>query len=291
MAQITGTIRTADGLPLFHRRWSADRARVADAPARPPVILVHGYLEHSGRYDHVGERLAAAGHTVWGADLRGHGQSGGARGAIERWEDYEQDVAALIDAATAEAPGPVVVLGHSNGGLVALGYALRHPDQLSALVLSSPLLALAVPVPWHLRALAPVLSRFLPRSQIAAPLRGEDLTRDPEMIQRHRADPLILRKATPRWFAEHLTAIGRAAEAMTGLRVPLLLLLGSADRVAAPAAARAAFARIPATEKELRWYDGSYHELFNDVNRDEVLGDLVAWLEARLAARPARVQA
>ena len=271
MSQLT----SRDGTRLHSRTWSPTAA------PRGSILLVHGYGEHIGRYDHVGEALVGAGFQVLGLDLRGHGKSDGRRGFIRRFDDYLDDVAALATAAAA-SPRPHFLVGHSLGGLVALHYALQHSDQLDGLVLSSPYLRLRFPVPKSKVLIGRLASRILPTLALPTGLRGSDVTRDPEMQRLYDSDPLNNKIATSRWFTE-ATAAQEALPGLLGaLKLPLLVLQGAADAVADPAGTEAAYQVVEAKDKTLHLLEGQAHEIFNEplADRTRTLGLLTAWLVA-----------
>lgn len=277
MTEVTGHLAAADGTPLFFRRWPA----TGTGGGGQPLVLVHGALEHSGRYGHVGEFLSGQGYDVWALDLRGHGQSGGPPMAVRTFGDYLTDLEALLQRVSETGPRRPVLLGHSMGGLVALRHALDHPHELVALVLCAPMLQIALPVPLHLRLAAPVLSFLIPNLLLPTGLDPADVTHDPEMIRRHREDRLIRLRTTPRWFTESQQAMARARADGAALQVPVLFLVAGADRVASAGTIRAAHASVTQADKELREYPDCYHELLNETCRDQVLADIGRWLAAK----------
>jgi len=267
---LTGT----GGLRLHATRW---------APVTPPharVLLVHGLAEHSGRYDELIGRLVAAGHVVYGLDHRGHGRSDGPRAYVERFEHYVTDLGRLHAVADADGELPTVIVGHSMGGAIAFDYALRHPDRVARLVLSAPLLATDPSPPRLQLAAARLLARFAPRTG-ALKLPADTISRDPVVVRAYENDPLVYRGAIPARTLVELLAItagfpGRAAT----LRVPVLILHGTGDRLVQLEHCRPVYVRIPEATKTLRVYDGLYHELFNEPERVQVYAEVERWLAA-----------
>src|SRR5581483_3125752 len=189
---------SADGTSLHHSIWQADAPRAV-------VALLHGYAEHIARYEHVARALNAAGITVHGCDLRGHGRSAGPRGHIDRFDDYLDDARALVTAARSEKL-PLFVLGHSNGGLIATHHVLRQPEGIAGLVLSSPFFGLKLAVPAVKVMAARVASRVYPRLALPSGLHGADVSRDPTVQADYDRDPLNNKAATARWFTETMAA-------------------------------------------------------------------------------------
>ncbi|HEU4407606.1 MAG TPA: alpha/beta hydrolase [Polyangiaceae bacterium] len=244
-------------------------------PAGAPkgaALVVHGYAEHMGRYDEVVEALTGRGVAVGTFDLRGHGNSGGPRGYVDRFADFLRDVDDVLGALGNEdawrGAGPPVLLGHSLGGLIAFHVGLADPGHVRALVLSSPYFGLALRVPAVKRLAAQALSRVRPAFSLPSGLRGADVTTDPERARAYDDDPLVFPNATARFFTESLAAQVRALEHAPSLRLPLFVLQAADDRVASAATSRALFERVGSLRKEYRSCEGCYHEIFNERGRD-----------------------
>ena len=249
------------------------------------IALVHGYGDHGGRHTWFGEDMAARGYAVYAYDLRGHGLSSGTRGQIKRFDDYLDDTAVFLDEVRRRQPGkPVVLLGHSLGGLICARFAEERPCDVRALVLSSPFFALTVqPEPMKLFG-AKALSALWPGRDIGNTVRAEDLSHDQAVVEAYVTDPLVHHVATARWAAETLAAQDAAMAAAPRVTLPLLLLYGKDDQVADPAFAEAFFATAGSADKKLVPYKRFYHELFNEVERERVFADVAAWLAERLPA-------
>jgi alpha-beta hydrolase superfamily lysophospholipase len=282
-------VATEDGLEL------AGESHLPPAAPRGRVVVVHGFAEHRKRYRTLAGELAGAGLEAHLFDLRGHGESSGRRGHVERFAEYREDldrvVAAILPSsgAAGPAPGPpAFLLGHSLGGLIALDSVLRRPAPFAALALSSPFLAPAFRLPPFARALAGAAALLAPAADFAAGLDPEGLSRDPELVRRYREDPLVLRRLTAAWLSAVLDAQEAVFERAGEIRLPTLLLLGSADPIADPARGRALFERLASPAKRLEVYEGFRHEVFNELGRERVVADLIGWLEIRLGGAAAR---
>lgn len=252
--------------------------------ARGVVVLVHGFGEHSARYAHVGTRLATAGFAVYAADHRGHGRTEGRRANVERMALVVDDLGGFARFAADRHRGlPVFLVGHSLGGLIALQYATGPDAALDGLVLSGPLVQVTVGSA-VLKRLAGVLSALVPDLQVTA-LDVDAISRDPQVVRAYRDDPLVHHGKIPaRTGAEILATAEALPDRLPALKVPLLLLHGTEDRICVPAGSILVHDTVSSPDKTLRRYDGLYHEIFNEPEQDEVLGDLVSWLEAHLPA-------
>jgi alpha-beta hydrolase superfamily lysophospholipase len=279
VTEASGSFGGVLGRRIFWRSWTPD-----DAPARAVVVLIHGLGEHSGRYDHVVARLLGEGYAVHTLDHRGHGRSDGPRAFIEDMDNAVADVDTLVDRAVAAQPGvPVFMLGHSMGGLISLRYALAHQDRLAGLILSAALAQLdAVPKPLELVGRA--LSVIAPR----APLIGIDpalVSRDHAVVQAYRSDPLVHHGKVPaRTAAQLAEVVGRFPSTVGAITVPTLILYGTADGLCPPAGSVMLGERIGAADKTVNAYDGLFHEILNEPERETVLDDIVGWLATRAGA-------
>jgi alpha-beta hydrolase superfamily lysophospholipase len=275
----TTTLKTADGLDLHLRRWQAD-----DAPHPWTFVIVHGLGEHGGRYQHLAEWFTPLGATVYAMDLRGHGLSGGPRGHTPSLEALLADIDAVVMRARAESGGPVVLIGHSFGGFLAIAYALRHPEHIDKAVFSAPLLIPKVKVPAWKRPLAQILPRVAPRVAVSNEVDANLLSHDPEVARRYASDPLVHDRITGGLYRDTVARgeefIGRAAE----LRVPFLLMQGRDDQIVDPIGSQRFFARATAPDRAFCLYPGLYHEIFNELEQERVFQDLDSWLTQRTDA-------
>jgi len=266
-----------DGTRLQRRAWLPREARRV-------VVLVHGLAEHSGRYDHVGAWLSTRDCAVHAYDHRGHGQSEGARGHLDGFAELLDDLEAFLQTVRREHPDlPMVLVGHSMGGLVTTALlAERKPDVACAAV-TGP----ALEVPEHVssarRRIARVLRRVTPRLRMAAGLSPEHLSRDPEVVRGYASDPLVFRRVTVSLASELLDAVTRTAGGAFRVQVPMLLLHGEADRLCPPHGSRAFHAQLRGPGHRLRIYPQLRHEILNEPEHEQVLEDLLEWLLEREA--------
>jgi len=274
VSSTTSTVPAADGTPIVVRRWAATGEPWAD------VLIVHGIAEHSGRYEHVGGWLAEAGLEVTGYDLRGFGGSGGRRAWVGSWGEYHDDLEERLGDVRLRAAGrPVVLFGHSLGGLIAYGYAVADPPRPlpDALVVSAP--AVDSNLPRWQQSMARVLTRVAPTFAVKNAFDGTILSRDPAVAERYLADPLNHHSTTTRLGAEALAEQKRALAALDRLSVPTLVYHGGDDRLV-PTASSEVFAAAPGVTR--RTYPGLRHESHNEPEGEAVIADAVAWLRSVL---------
>lgn len=270
---VTGGERLADG--TFYSHWA-----VAEPLA--VVLLAHGAGEHGGRYAGVAAWLGARGIAVLAPDHRGHGQSPGRRGHIDRFQDFFPPLDALREQIEASYPGrPCFLLGHSLGGLIAARYLLDRQDRFTGAALSGPALAVAEPP----SALAIAINRFLaavwPTLGVLQ-LDASGISRDPAVVAAYRADPLVhTGKFSARFVTELFAAMGEIEARRGELQLPLLVMHGEADAMTAPAGSGAFVAGAGSADKTLRLFPELYHEIFNEPEREAVLTTLHDWLRAR----------
>jgi alpha-beta hydrolase superfamily lysophospholipase len=249
---------------------------------RATVAVLPGGGDHSGRYPGLTSALVRAGAEVVLLDFRGHGRSDGRRWHVDGFRDYLDDTDVFLDHVRAGAAGrKVFVVGHSQGGLIAASWGLSPARDVAGFVLSSPYLRLKLEPP-RLKVLgARLVGTVVPWLPLATDLRYEDLTADEELQRWTESDPLYGRATTPRWFVESQRAQQELLGRASGFVHPVLVMLGTADAIADPAAGRTFFEALRSPDKELRTYPGFRHELFNERERDRPIADAVAWIRAR----------
>jgi acylglycerol lipase len=274
----TSSLKTHDNLTLFTQCW------LPAIEARAAVIVSHGYAEHSGRYEALAKTLVGRGYAVYALDHRGHGRSEGERADVAVFRAYVDDLVRFIERVREKHPRPPrFLLGHSMGGMIALQLVLEHPEKVEGVAVSAAFIENATRVPWFLARAAGVVSRLAPKLPIQH-LDTDALARDRGVVEGYRNDPLVYHgKVKARLGAELLQAGPYVLERAPSIRVPLLLMHGTGDRIAAVSGTQALFERLGSSDKTLKLYDGAFHELFNDYGKEAVVADLLAWLERQLS--------
>jgi len=262
----------------------AVRHWIPEGPPRAVVAICHGLNSHSGQYGWTAERLVAAGFAVYALDLRGRGRSEGERFYVDSIGDYVDDVAGLIALAKSrEGALPVFLLGHSAGGVVSCTYALDHPQGLAGLICES--FAFQVPAPDIALTILKGVSHLAPHAHVLS-LKNEDFSRDPQVVAAMNADPLIKDESQP---AQTVAALVRADERLKKdfpkITLPVFILHGTADKATRPSGSQFFHDTAGSADKTLKLYDGHFHDLLNDVGKEQVMADILGWLEARLPSR------
>jgi alpha-beta hydrolase superfamily lysophospholipase len=247
---------------------------------RGTILLVHGLGEHAGRHDGLARVLNDWGFLVRGYDQYGHGQSGGVRGALPQSHRLLDDLADLVESTRNRNPElPLLLLGHSLGGLVAAGFVARGILPVDGLVLSSP--ALAPRLNALQKLLLAILPRLVPNFTVANGLDPDDLSHDPGVVQAYRRDPLVHDRVSGRLarFIADEAALVRSSAARW--LVPTLLLYAGDDRIVDPKGSRDFAAAAPGEVVNAHCFEGYYHEIFNELRAQPVYVRLRQWLDAR----------
>lgn len=242
------------------------------------VLIVHGLAEHSGRFEHVGSFLTAHGYRVRALDLPGCGHSGGLRSHMESMDEFHDAVEPLV--AEARGDGPVVLYGHSNGGLTALTYVLKGRQAPDLLVLSAP--ALDADLPKLQRKVAPLLKRLVPTLALASPVTGGQLSRDPAVGEAYFSDPYVHTKATVSYATASFDAMAYATAHLTDLAVPTYVFHGGQDELVPPQFS-APLGDLPSVTRRL--WPALRHETHNEPEWEDVVGEVVSWLDDQLRDR------
>ena len=273
---IEESIKAKGGFGIFLRSWRpAGRARGV-------VVIAHGFNSHSGYYLWVGEQLAGMGLSVYALDLRGRGRSDGERFYVESFEAYAGNIALIVGLAKSREPGlPIYLLGHSAGGVASCLYVLDHQAELSGLMCES--FAYQLPAPDFALAVLKGLSHVAPHAHVLR-LHNRDFTRDPEVVRKMDSDPLIADEAQPtQTLAAMVRADDRLKREFPHIKLPLLILHGTADRAARASGSQHFYDTAGSSDKTLKLYEGHFHDLLNDVGKEDVMADIKGWIASHLA--------
>ncbi len=272
-----GTFQSKYGDRVFYQRWT---------PAEPPravLLLVHGLAEHSTRYVGFAEFFTAAGFAVYALDFPGHGRSDGPRCHIRRFEDFTASLDTLLRLAQEENSGvPIILVGHSMGGLISAAFLPDHQSEFVAAVLSGPAIkAPQQPSPFAL-VIIRIIAALFPRLGVMR-LDATGVSRDPQVVSDYENDPLVFRgKVSARLASEVFQAMDSVLPVAATINLPMLFMHGGSDSLTSVEGSKALHERISSEDKKLIVYDGLYHEIFNEPERLEVMSDMKKWLEARL---------
>ena len=273
------TLEAADGTPLEARYWPRPQPRGV-------LVVAHGLGEHGACYAPLAEALGPATEMdVLAFDFRGHGRSPGRRGLVRRYEELDADLQGALRWAEAASTAhlPRFLMGHSNGGLVALRVIQKgQGGNLRGLILSNPALRLAQKVAWPKRFAADVLRRCAPGITLATDVRAEQMTRDPEMVAERNADPLRHTRISAAIYFGMIEGGAQVIRRAHAIHLPTLLILGGADNVIAPSGSQELFDHLGLSDKTMHVYPGMLHEPLNELGRDQVMSDLGTWLAERL---------
>ncbi len=270
-------LTAADGHPLLAWFWPHPRPRAV-------MVVAHGFGEHGGCYRHLAEAFGPElDLEILALDFRGHGRSPGRRGVVRRYSDLSADLLAALAWTSGHRPGlPLFVLGHSNGGQVALRMVLDGQAAIAGMIVSNPVLRLATRVPRHKLWIGSVLRRYAPGVTLKSEIIPQRLTSDPVMQASYGLDVLRHDRISPPLFFGMVEGgrliIARASEIQT----PILMILGGADPVVDPEQSRAFFDRLGSPDKTLLLYPHMLHEPLNELRRDDVIADVAAWLATRI---------
>jgi alpha-beta hydrolase superfamily lysophospholipase len=257
------------------------RAWLPEGTAKGVIALAHGLGEHSGRYEALAAELTGHGYAVYAVDHRGHGRSGGGRANIDRFAHVVSDFSTFAGRAGKQHPdAPVYLLGHSMGGAIAFATALRLQAALHGLILSAPALAAGDAVGGLRVALARLLSAIAPGTG-ALRIDPVAVSRDPAVVHAYESDALVFHGKIPaRTVVELLDAMAGFPAQAPRLSLPTLVLHGTADKLVPLGAAKPIYQVFGSKDRTLRFYDGLYHEVFNEPERARVIADLVDWLDS-----------
>ena len=271
MPHLEGTFPIARRKALFYQAW------LPEERPKGVIVLVHGLADHSGRYSNVVNYLLPKGFALWSYDQRGHGKSPGARCYFNRFTDLTSDLDKFVALVKEQNPDlPLFIIGHSVGALESTAFVADHPQSVTGLALSG------LTVPKLMLSLAGVLSVLLPRLGVQQLDCGQ-ISRDPAVVDAYIKDPLVFAGKIPARTGAELIATMAAMQAkLPCVRLPVILLHGSADRIARPSGSQLTFDTIASTDKELHLFPGCYHEIFNEPCHEFVLGVLSRWLDKHI---------
>lgn len=272
MKHIEGTFKGYDGLALFYQVWKGENYKRA-------ITVVHGFGEHSGRYNNLLDYFLPKGYAIYSFDLRGHGRSQGKRGHINSWDEFRTDLKIFIELVRKEENNkPIFLYGHSMGGLIVLEYAFHYPEGLKGVIATGPLLA-EPKLPSFFKILVRVISRIKRDMPLKNNLDEKGLSREEKVGKEYRKDPLVHNILTPSFAIEIESTIKRVQNHAKDLKIPLLLLHGEKDKIVPVEGSIEFFKKVNSSYKEMKIYPSAFHELHNEINKEEVFKDIECFIE------------
>ena len=262
---------------IFYQYW------LPETDPRAVLLVVHGFAEHSGRYMNLVNRFVGLGYAVYAADHQGHGRSEGVRAYVERFEEYTDTLVKFREIVReAQKDKPLFLIGHSMGGLIGALHLLSHQDKLSGAILSGP----GVKAPDNISAVTifagKIISSLMPRMGMIK-LEEDAVSRDAAVLKAYKDDPLVYHgKITARLGAEMLKAMGRVQAEAAKIKLPILILQGTGDRLVEPDGAQMLYDKVSSVDKKIIFYKDFYHEVFNEPEHESVLNDVEKWLESHI---------
>lgn len=275
MEHLEGSFSSAGGAKLYYQRW------VPDGQMSAALAIVHGLGEHSGRYGNLVSYFVPRGYGLWAFDLRGHGRTPGLKGHLDDWSEIRADVGRFLDLIREQEPSvPVFLFGHSLGGLAVLDFSIDLTEGVRGIVASAPALDTSGLSAAKV-AIARMLSSIWPKLRLATGLDVSGLSRDQAVVDAYVNDPLVHDKASARFGGESIKAISRTLDNAGRVALPLLVIKGAADWVVPIASTEVFFERVGSLDKTFIKYEDGYHEPHNDIEKEQVFTDVLAWLEQR----------
>jgi alpha-beta hydrolase superfamily lysophospholipase len=277
MQHTEGKFTGRNNFSLYRQAWLTEGAPKAI------LLVVHGIAEHSGRYTNLVNYFVPKGYAVYSFDLRGHGKSDGKRSYIERFSYYIDDLQTFFNLVRTENPNTrIFMVGHSMGSTIALDYALEHQSELQGLIISGTTLKLGSSINKAAILMAKILSMILPKIEVSA-LDPGGISRDPSVVAAYVNDPLnYTGKLSARFGVELLKTMEMLQSGLSEINLPILIMQGSQDRISDPASSKMLFDGVSSKDKTMKIYEGFYHEIFNDPERQQVFSDMEAWLKTRV---------
>lgn len=274
----TDSFTTPDGINIHTIHW------LPEGPPKAVVFIIHGLAEHAGRYQHVARYLVGRGYAVYSMDHRGHGRSGGERAYFASMDQAVDDLEIYFNQVTAQHPqARMFVLGHSLGSLLGLVLALRRQAEMSGFVSSGTPIAADLEASALLKFIGRVLNPIAPKLHLQL-LDPKTVSRDPAVVKAYQEDPLVYHRRVRVIMGMGIAQTSEMVrERLIELRVPLLILHGSADKLTPESGSRLLFERAGSPDKNIKVYPGLYHEILNEPEQNTVLADITTWLDERSA--------
>jgi alpha-beta hydrolase superfamily lysophospholipase len=273
-----GNFQGIRGINIYYQGW------LPEGDVKAVLLIVHGLGEHSGRYMNVVNYFLPLGYAIYGLDHIGHGKSGGEREIVQQFDDFTITLKTFFQMVVEwQTDKPIFVVGHSMGGAITSSYLLDHQADFRGAIISAPAVKVGDDISPMILTVGKILSKIAPKMGLLA-LDVNTISRDPDVVKAYANDPLVFHDKTPaRLAAEMLSAMQRITAEAEKITLPFIVLQGSSDSLVDPAGAQMLYDKASSLDKTIKIYDGLYHEIFNEPERDQVLRDVENWLEDQLA--------
>ena len=277
MEHIEGNFKGVRDINIYYQAW------LPDENVKAVILIVHGIGEHCGRYMNVVNHFVPLGCAIYGLDHIGHGKSGGEQEIVKKFDDFTDTLRIFYEMIAAWQSGkPIFILGHSMGGAITSYYLIDHQDDFNGAIISAPAVKIGEGISSFTIFMSKILSAIAPKMGVLA-LDASAISRDPEVVEAYINDPLVFHGKTPaRLGTEVLSAMMRITEEADKMSLPMIIVQGSDDLLVDPSGAQMLYDKTSSTDKTINIYDGMYHEVFNEPDRDRVLKDVEDWLESHL---------
>ena len=277
MNHIEGNFNGVRNFSIYYQGWLPDK------DVKAVILIVHGLGEYCGRYINVVNHFVPLGYAVYGLDHIGHGKSEGLREGIEHFEDFTDNLTVYYNMVKVWQPNkPIFLLGHSLGGLIGTYYLLDHQADFTGAIISAPVIKISDSISPLTITMSKILSAIAPKAGVLA-LDVTSISRDPEVVNTYANDPLVFHGKTPaRLAAEMLRAMARVTAEVGKISLPFITVQGGSDKLVDPDGTRMLYEKSSSKDKTIKIYDGLYHEVFNEPEREVVLKDVETWLKAHI---------
>ena len=269
-----GTFTGYDGTQLYCKRYIVENPKAT-------LVIVHGLGEHAGRYTNVINKFLPD-YNIFLYDLRGHGHSEGKMGHVDRFDQYIEDTKIFVENAKDRTKLPVVLLGHSMGGLIVLLFAEKYPDLIKMVVASSPGVGIAVPIPKWKDIMGKLISNIIPKFSMVNEIDTSWISHDSEVVKAYENDPLVNDKVSARWFTEFIKGQKEVLDNSYKLTLPLIIMQAGDDKLVNPEKSKELYEKAASKDKTFKLYPGFYHEIFNEVEKEKPLEDARNWVDERV---------
>lgn len=277
MNHLEGSFKTMRDMNIYYQAW------LPDGDVKAVIFLVHGLGEYCGRYTNLVDHFVPQGYAIYGLDHIGHGKSDGEREIIEQFTDYTDTLEIYHKMVKGwQSDKPIFIFGHSMGGLITCNYLLEHQADFNGAIISAPAIKVSDSISSVTIIIGKILSKIAPKTGVLG-LDATGVSRDPDVVEAYVNDPLVFQGKTPaRLAAELLKAMLHITAQADKIKLPFIVVQGSADKIVDPGGAQLLYDKISSDDKTIKVYEGLYHEIHNEPERATMFKDVETWLSKRI---------